>query len=269
MLERDGVKLACREFGGRGQTVLLLHGLAGYSGEWNETASWLCERSRVVAVDQRGHGRSERAPTDVSREAHVADVVFVTEQLGLAPVVLVGQSLGGHLAILVAARHPELVCGLVVVEASPAGGDEDAVREGVGQLGESLRRWPVPFESRQAAVEYFGGPSPNAEAWADGLEQRDDGLWPAFEVQAMERTLREAVSQPYWEEWRRIRCPVLIVRAGSGTLDRGDAEAMAETLPQARLVEIPDATHDLHLDQPSEWRGALRKFLDELDAEAT
>jgi pimeloyl-ACP methyl ester carboxylesterase len=54
--------LACRDFGGDGAAVLLLHGLAGHADEWTETASWLTKRCRVVAFDARGHGHSERFP---------------------------------------------------------------------------------------------------------------------------------------------------------------------------------------------------------------
>src|SRR5512142_325425 len=91
---RHGVRLACRDFGGHGPPVLLLHGLAGHAEEWAQTASWLTARCRVVAPDARGHGRSERYPADVSRAAVVADAAFVCEQLGLQPVVAVGRSLG-------------------------------------------------------------------------------------------------------------------------------------------------------------------------------
>ena len=71
---REGARLCCLDHNGRGQAVVLLHGLAGYAGEWHETASWLSETFRVVAVEQRGHGRSERAPASVSPDAFVADV---------------------------------------------------------------------------------------------------------------------------------------------------------------------------------------------------
>jgi pimeloyl-ACP methyl ester carboxylesterase len=90
--ERDGVLLAGIDFGGDGRPALLLHGLAGYAGEWAETAGWLSERARVVALDARGHGSSERFPADVSRAAHVADAAFVVERLGLGGVVVVGHS---------------------------------------------------------------------------------------------------------------------------------------------------------------------------------
>ena len=64
---------------GEGPGVLLLHGLAGTAVEWEETAAWLSATHRVVALDQRGHGRSERRPADVSREAFVADAIAAIE----------------------------------------------------------------------------------------------------------------------------------------------------------------------------------------------
>ena len=255
------MRLAGLDFGGDGPPVLLLHGLAGHAGEWADTAAWLARRARVVALDARGHGGSERVPADVSPAAHVDDAVFAVERLELGPAVLVGQSLGGHTALLVAAERPELVRGLVVAEASPDGGDDDG---GGGEVGASLRRWPVPFASREAAVEFFGGPSLNAEAWADGLELRDGGWWPRFDVEVMVRTLEEAFRRSYWEEWERIACPTLVVRAGSGAITAAHARAMTDRLPRARLVEVAGAGHDLHLDRPAEWRRVLSEFLDSL-----
>jgi pimeloyl-ACP methyl ester carboxylesterase len=256
-LERDGVRLAATDFGGEGPSVLLLHGLAGHAGEWSETAGWLTERCRAVALDTRGHGGSERFPLDVSQAAHVADAVFAVEQLQLDPVLLVGQSLGGLTALLVAAERPDLVAGLIVADASPAAGDEASVAE----VGDALSRWPVPFASREAAVEFFGGPSLSADAWADGLEHRDGGWWPSFDVEVMKRTLLEAASRSYWAEWERISCPTLVVRAGNGIIPAADARAMVDRLPHARLVDIPAAGHDLHLDRPAEWRAALTELL--------
>ncbi|HLM97367.1 MAG TPA: alpha/beta hydrolase [Acidimicrobiales bacterium] len=257
-IERETVRLACRDFGGHGPSVLLLHGLAGHAGEWTQTAQWLTSRCHVVAFDARGHGRSERAPVDVSRAAHVADTVFVVEELGLAPVLLIGQSLGGLTALLVAARHPDLVRGLVVADASPEG-EEGA---NVVRVGQALGNWPVPFPSRDAAVEFFGGPSLRAEAWADGLEDRGDGLWPCFDVEVMVRTLQDVVGHSYWAEWDRIRCTTLVARAGDGVLPDTDARSMIDRNPQARLIEFPHSGHDLHLDCPADWEVAVSQFLD-------
>jgi pimeloyl-ACP methyl ester carboxylesterase len=76
-LERDGTRWAVLDFGGEGDPALLLHGLAGHGEEWAATAAWLRRDRRVLALDRRGHGHSEREPRDVSPEALVADVAFV------------------------------------------------------------------------------------------------------------------------------------------------------------------------------------------------
>ena len=132
-LQRAGVRLACRDFGGCGRSVLMLHGLAGHSGEWTETAALLGSGFRIVGLDQRGHGRSERAPEDVSRRAYVADVAAVMDDLSLAPVVLVGQSMGANTALLAAAAFPDRVQALVVVDGSPDGP--------IPELPGHIRRW--------------------------------------------------------------------------------------------------------------------------------
>lgn len=131
-------------------------------------------------MDQRGHGASERLPPDVSRSAYVADVVAVADRLGLESPVLVGQSLGGHTAVLTAARHPALVRALVLVEAGAGEPNPDAP----ARIGAWLDSWPVPFRSRDTAVRFFGG-GPVGEGWADGLEERDGLLWPRFDRDVM------------------------------------------------------------------------------------
>jgi pimeloyl-ACP methyl ester carboxylesterase len=264
LMDRDGVRLAALDFGGTGPSALLLHGLAGYAGEWAATAHRLTARCRVVALDARGHGRSERTPADVSRAAHVGDAAYAIERLALGPAIVVGQSLGGQAALLLAAQRPDLVRGLALADAGPGGFDDDegAVEANVQDLVRSLGRWPVPFSSREAAVDFFGGPSSSADAWAGGLEQRDGGWWPRFDAGVMARTLREATRRSYWDEWERISCPVLVVRAGRGELSAADARAMAERGQRVEVVELRDVGHDLHLDSPDEWFAALGRFLD-------
>src|SRR4051794_10621100 len=94
---RDGVRLTARDHGGPGTPVLLLHGLAGHSGEWDTIAEALSDY-RVIALDQRGHGASEHRPAEVSRAAYVSEVNAVIDALGVDGTVLVGQSLGGRTA---------------------------------------------------------------------------------------------------------------------------------------------------------------------------
>jgi pimeloyl-ACP methyl ester carboxylesterase len=261
---RDGVRIAGLDFPGSGLPVVLFHGLAGYAGEWRMTADGLAGR-RVIALDGRGHGRSERHPHDVSIAAHAADAAFVIEQLELGEVVAIGQSLGALTAITLAATRPELVKAMVVVDADPAAGSARTVAD----VEASLRRWPVPFPSVLAAAQYFGGSPGSAAAWANGLERRDDGWWPRFDFDVMTQTLQEALGRDYWTEWEQIRCPVLVLRAENGDVSEATAEEMTERLPTARTIEIPGAGHDLHLDSPNEWHAVLGGFLEAIDGAAS
>lgn len=258
-LYRDGTLLSLVDYGGSGSPVLLLHGLAGHSEEWAETAAWLSEEYRVFAMDLRGHGYSERRPGDVSVHALVEDAVAATHVIG-PPVILVGQSLGGVIALVVTAERPDLVSGLVMIEASPAAMDESAAAELATRVGEQLRSWPVPFSSGEEAVTYFGGPSLSATAWASGLEVRPDGLWPRFDVDVMERMIREVAAESHSDSWERIRSPVLVV-AGDPLLESGDLMRMSVAQPRAVFAKFPGAKHDVHLDQAQGWRQPLSAFL--------
>jgi pimeloyl-ACP methyl ester carboxylesterase len=210
----------------------------------------------VVAYDARGHGDSERAPEDVSREAHVADAAFVIEELALAPAIVVGQSLGGHTALLLAAARPELVRALVLAEAGPSDGDASEA----AQLGAALAAWPLPFPTREAALDFFGGPGLRAEAWVDGFEQRADGWWPRFDRAVMEATLRAAMERPSWDEWARVRCPVLVVRGREGSITAMVARDMFRRNRRASVVELPGG-HDVHLEAPAEWQAEVERFV--------
>jgi pimeloyl-ACP methyl ester carboxylesterase len=238
---------------------VLLHGLAGHMGEWDPIAQRLSPRYRIVAVDQRGHGASERHPRDVSRAAFVADVIAVAHQLALRQPVLVGQSLGGHTAMLTAAAHPELVRGLVLIEAGPGGSHpSDPVK-----IGQWLDSWHTPFPSRENAVQFFGG-GRVGEGWAAGLEERHDGWWPRFDRDVMVRSLLENARRSFWHEWRQIMCPTLVILAQSSMIPGHEVDEMLRQRPATVTMSIPATGHDLHLQQPNAVHAALSGFLKDL-----
>lgn len=257
----DGVRLVCTEYAPSGEgdavPVLLLHGLAGHTAEWDVLAGLLGPGHRPVGYDARGHGMSDRLPKDVSRAAHVRDVVAVIEQLALPRPVLVGQSLGGLTALLTAAAHPELVRALVLVEAGPRG----PAPELPGKIGTWLDSWPVPFESPDAAARFFGG-GPAGRAWAAGLDVRPDGLYPRVDRDVMVDCVAESAVRSFWREWDQVRCPTLVVRGDSGAMPASEAEEMRVRHPAGTRVEVvPGAGHDVHLDRPAELRALIERFL--------
>lgn len=258
---RGDVSLTCTKYGQGRPAAVLLHGLAGYAGEWQPTVSWLATSHSLLALDQRGHGASTRYPGDMSRAAYVADAIAVIEGLDTGPVVLIGQSLGAHTAMLIAAQRPDLVAALVVAEASP-----ECDPDGPSRVGRWLSAWPVPFATLAAAFDYFQGmnyfhSATAARVWADGLEERSNGWWPRFDVDVMVESLREVATNDYWDQWEAIRCPTLVVRGEHGALTREGADDMLARLAKARLAEIGGAGHDVHLDQAGQWRQTITNFL--------
>ncbi|MFE9135415.1 alpha/beta fold hydrolase [Streptomyces sp. NPDC007355] len=268
----DGVRLLCRDWGGHGTDVLLLHGLAGHSGEWDTTARLLRDSGhRVVAFDQRGHGGSERHPGDVSRAAYVSDVLAVVAELGLDRPVLVGQSLGGSTALLTAAARPGLPRALVLVEAGPGGLGPGGTGPGLQErIGGWLRGWPVPFPSREAAAAYLGdGKGPVGDGWAAGLEERPDGLWPRFDPEVMVRSLDENATRSFWDEWAAVTCPALAVlgHGEQGGIIGGEEYAeMARVQPSLHGVSLPGTGHDLHLERPGLLHRLVVDFLRDLSS---
>lgn len=256
---RDGVRLVARDHGGAGRPVLFLHGLAGYGGEWDATIAGMRGRHRVVTIDQRGHGASERRPPggDMSRPAYVADVIEVITALRLDDVALVGQSLGGNTAMLVAAARPDLVRALVMVEAGARGMD---ARE-VDRIGAWLGSWPVPFGSLDEAAEFFGG-GPAGAGWAAGLERRDDGWWPRFDAGLMVRSVAGLVRPSFWREWRQVACPAFVVLGESGIIPLDEQREMTSERPSTVMVTVPGAGHDVHLDAPDALRTVLTDLLE-------
>lgn len=98
--------------------VILLHGIGGDHTTWSVVADHLADRYRVYAVDQRGHGSSDRADR-YSFRLMAEDVWALADELGLEEVRLVGHSMGGLVALIAAQLRPDRVAGLVVEEAPP------------------------------------------------------------------------------------------------------------------------------------------------------
>lgn len=250
----NGVQVNYFDTGGPGLPVVILHGLAGSATEFFATARALTG-FRTILVELRGHGRSTTSPGDLSREAFVADVVHVIETAVAAPVALVGQSMGGHTAMLVAAKRPDLVSRLVLLE-SGAGGSSHVENM---QLGEFFRSWPVPFSSRPASRDFLG-PGPLAEAWAADLEEKTGGYWPRFHPDVMVGIMH-ALIQPRWKEWQSVRAPTLVVYGENGMFSEDEKTAFVASRPETQRVDLPAASHDAHLDAFESWIAALSTFL--------
>ncbi|MER7051795.1 alpha/beta hydrolase [Streptomyces sp. NPDC000351] len=249
--------------------VLLLHGLMGRASHWAPTARWLSARHRAVALDQRGHGRSDKPPRAAyTREAYVRDVECALEQLGLGPAVLIGHAMGALTAWQLAAKRPDLVRGLIICDmrASALGGATQHT------WTEWFRAWPVPFATLADVRKWFGEDDPwverpnpaRGEFYAEVMAESPDGWRPVFEPAQMLRSRETWVHDAHWEELAQVRCPTLVVRGLDGELGRAEAQEMVRVLPRGQYAEVADAGHLVHYDQPEAWRAAIEPFLDSL-----
>jgi pimeloyl-ACP methyl ester carboxylesterase len=255
-----GARLRCLDYGGGGRPVLLLHGLCGDAGEWAGTAARLRRRFRVLALDQRGHGASDHTPGEYAREDYVADVVAAIEQLGLAPVVLVGQSMGGLNAYLVASRRPDLVGVLVVVEAQAS-----ANPDGARAMRDWLRSLPEQFADADGARAFMQEAGFPGETWRELLEERADGWAARFDVEGAIASTADFDERDYWDEWRALSCPVLVVGGAQSEMSQDELRQMAACVPAGRYAVVEGAGHNVQLDRPEQWHAALERFLDEHD----
>jgi pimeloyl-ACP methyl ester carboxylesterase len=254
-LRCDEPIIAGFDTGGDGPPVLILHGLAGTSHEWEETAAWLSPDFRVIVPDQRGHGCSARVPGRYRLGDYARDAIDVLEHMSIGPAALIGHSLGGQVAMLVAAERT--TSALVVVEAgiSPSRGAADAVKRW-------LADWPVPFADLDSAIDFFDSIGLN-RAWADGLVLKEDGYHPAFAIEDMIESALGQETADLANVWRRSSCPTLVVRADAGFLEQDEAQRMIQARPPAELAEVVGSGHDVHLDQPAAWRDIVEPFLGE------
>jgi pimeloyl-ACP methyl ester carboxylesterase len=253
----DGVIVSYRVLEGADPAVVILHGLAGSSREFLPTAQALIGIGRtVVLIDQRGHGMSTQFPVDVSREAFVSDVVHVISAEGLGPVDLVGQSMGAHTAMLVAASRPDLVRRLVLLECDAGGGSHHEAEV----LGDYFRSWKVPYRTREEALTALGD-DPLSQALVADLEEHPDGLYPRFDAGVMEQTILEVMS-PRWAEWQSSTVSTMVVFAEHGEFTDEQKTRFVESRTDVARVDLSGASHDAHLDAFPQWIAALTTFID-------
>ncbi|MFJ9927203.1 MULTISPECIES: alpha/beta fold hydrolase [Streptomyces] len=250
--------------------VLFLHGLTGRASHWAAAARRLAGRYRTVALDQRGHGHSEKPPQAAahSRAAHVEDAAAAIEQLGLGPALVVGHGMGALTAWQLAAERPELVRGLVSCDMRAAALGAASQRE----WAQWLRSWPVPFATLADVRRWFGEDDPRVERpdpargafYAEVMREGEDGWRPVFEPEQMLRSRETWVYDAHWDDLALVHCPALILRGLDGELGRAEAQEMVRVLPQGAYAEIPDAGHYAHYAHPEAWHSAVEPFLDRI-----
>ena len=261
----NGLRYAIEE-AGHGDPLLLLHGFTGRAANWRPLLPRLAERRRVIAVDLPGHGDSD-APAGAARyqmSRVAADLAELLARRAAAPAHWLGYSMGGRLALYVAAHYPQLVRSLVLESASPGlatAAERQARRAADEALAERIERDGIPaFVSAWEQLPLFAGlawlpAEERAALRAQRLANNATGLANSL------RGMGTGAQPSLWPHLGDIAAPALLV---AGALDEKFAainQDMAAALPDAALRLIPDAGHTVHLEQPTLYLDCVDDFL--------
>jgi pimeloyl-ACP methyl ester carboxylesterase len=275
----DGVRLHARDWGGAGQAVLLLHGLASNARIWDGVASRLAGAGlRVVALDLRGHGASDQPDGGYDFTTIGGDVAAALAGLGLERPLLVGHSWGASVALQLAADRPGTVAGLALVDGALLN-----VGERTGATREEVRRrlapprFAVPLSDWLARAGRFdpagsGGPSWVRDYLRAGVEVDDRGVARSrFRFDNHLQVVDALYDQRPPALFPLVDCPVLLCPAADPADDQQAAEAKRAAVARA-LALFPSATvtwfeetmHDIPLQRPAELAAELARFAKEV-----
>jgi len=270
--DATGGRIAWFEWGTRGQEpLLLIHATGFHARVWDRTIAALKERYHVIAVDTRGHGRSEkRGPVRDWRDM-ADDIHELLLQLALPRMIGAGHSMGGHLLVQLAARMPEQFSRLVLVDPVIMSPEVYEARKPWPPEGEHpVARRRNSWESWEAMFELFSHRKPY------NLWQRDvrvdycrHGVMPKADGSGVELACPPAIeasvymvsgSSAIHDEARSVKVPVTVLRArlpGPGPRDLTDFTAsptwpdLASLFEQGRDVFLPDLTHFIPMQDPA------------------
>jgi 3-oxoadipate enol-lactonase len=265
-LAGDGTWIAYDASGRRdGPPVLLLQGLGADARGWALQRIPLGRRYRLIGVDNRGVGGSANAPRPYSLEQMADDAVAVLDAEGVERAHVVGASMGGVLAQILAARHPHRVRSLVL--ACTACRHHEWRRELLQEWADDVRAGGMGALGGDDGLRWLVGPR---------LHRRF-GVW----LNLMARILLQAQPENFAaqvaaildapDELRfelvNVDAPALVITGSQDLLTPvGDAEELTELLPRARLEELRGAGHALMAEAPNAFNRAVLAFLAEAEA---
>ncbi len=268
------IRLHYLDWGGSGRPLVLLHGLASSCRIWDFTAPLLAEHFHTLALDQRGHGLSDK-PGSYTFAGVTGDLSAFADALGLERPVITGHSWGAGVALSFAADHPETPAAIALID----GGFVERSSSQTWEHAEAMMRPPeidgVPMDT---FVGYMRKWPDIAPIWSDqlkemvlsNLEVRDGKVYRRLPIPDHMKIAREIWEQDTSLLWERVRCPVLMVPAIKESGDPRSAlwtqaklqgiETAKRKLKSATVVPMEDTIHDVPIQRPKELAQAIIDF---------
>ncbi len=254
------------ETAGAGQPLLMIHAGVADSRQWDAIFAHLAQRMHVIRYDMRGYGKS--VPVD-GEFSHIGDFMALLAHLKLhQPLVIMGCSMGGGLAMDVALTHPTSVQALIMVDSGPSGLELDV--ETPAKFAEAEQAYTAGDLDRVAELE--------TQIWFDGMNRKPSEVNQAMRALAYEMN-RHALAldaqglgkrlpdtqTPAAGRLKELDIPVLVIVGAQDTpYMLAAADYMIEHIRTARKVIIEDAAHLPNMDQPDQFQRIVTAFLDDL-----
>ena len=261
----NGVEIFYLSTETKGDPILCLHGRWGRGETWAGFMRHYGERYRVIAPDQRGHGLSGKPISRYTSEEMAGDALALLDRLRIDSAIVVGHSMGGGIAAWMAARHPERVKALAILDKSASGPAKPSALplEKVEAIDPITRDWPLPFASRLEAQDYIRKAMKSDlsyQYFMNSLTEGVDGYRMMYSDQAI------AANIAHYHDWYDllpdIRCPVLLLRSGSHeAVPDEDFSRMKALIPDCMAFEMSHPDHNVHLGNPVEFYGHFDEFL--------
>ena len=247
---------------GRGVPLLFIHGLGSSSRDWAAQVPSFAERGRVLRLDLRGHGHSERGEGPYSIAQFARDVAVFLRKRAVAPAHVVGLSMGGMVALELAASAPQLLRGLVAVNS-------------VADM--RLHTWHDVwfYVSRRLAVQALGMRRVGrllarklfVKPAQSDLRHKFVRRWAQNDKQAylwsMDAIMRWSVA----DRLGRIDVPTLLVSSDEDYTPVAEKKQMVAQMPQAELAVVHDARHAVPVERPDAFNAVVDDFLDRVEGQ--
>lgn len=256
------------ETAGEGTPFVMIHAGVADSRQWNNEFTSFAQGYRVVRYDMRGYGKSEPVGGEFS---HMSDLVSVLNALDLQePLILMGCSMGGGLAMDFALTYPSRMKALIMVGSAPSGLELDVPRS--AKFEEAEKAYQAGDLDLVAELE--------TQIWFDGTDRSPQELNQAMRKLAYEMN-RKALDHEAKELGKRLpntdtlafdhltdlNIPVLVIVGAHDTpYILAAADYMIEKLPSAQKMKIEDAAHLPNMDQPHEFQTIVEAFLEGLSS---